>query len=196
MLKRRIEFDAQADKLVRSAYSQGYNRKHGGVMDVAARLGVSCSTIHRRAAELGIINSGHKKLIPWSPEEEQLLEQHAHRELDSINRILAKHGFQRRNLDSIKSKLKRLNISLRQARTDAGYYTLCELADLFGVDKNKLVRHIKRGDLKAKTRENITQLEYLIAAKDVREFIKTCLPSIDINRIDKYWLVDILTGEI
>lgn len=192
---KRIFFDDRTDQLIRKAYMTGHT-KSGHVKKAAAQLGISQASISRRASALGVIRTVHKPNYEWTPEQLEILEQNAHKELEAINRILIKSGAPRRSVDAIRSRIRRLGIQLREAKIDAGVYTLSELARLMGVEKNTVKRHITSGALKAKQRPNVQQLEYVIDAKNVRTWIIQHLPQIDLAACDKYWLVDLLTGAI
>jgi excisionase family DNA binding protein len=192
---KRIQFDERMDRIIRAAYLNGH-KKTGDVSKAAVRLGVSQSSITRRAAEIGCIRAGYKTWKQWTPAEIDLLESKAYMSLNAINQALVRAGHPSRSLDAIRSKLSDIHINRRQARADAGLYTIKELGRLMGCSDGTIQRAIKSGHLKARQRQDVNQTEYSITTADVREFIKTCLPSIDIATIDKYWLIDLLTGVI
>lgn len=190
-----LSFDDSADRLIRKAYAGG-NKKTGSIKQAAKQLGISTSSVHRRAAELGVLRAVYKQQTEWTDHELEILEANAHKDLESINRLLVKAGSPSRSLEAIKSKLKRIGIGLREAKIDAGIYSLGELARLMGVTPTSIKRRIKSGQLLAEARPDVDQIEYLIHAKQVRQFIIENLPQIDIAACDKYWLVDLLTGKI
>lgn len=194
---KRVTFTEHEDNMIRRAYSVGcYGTGDKGPIATAARLGKSTSSVHRRAAHLGVLRTGHRQARYWTPAEEQVLEANAHKELDSINRALIKAGYESRSLESIKGKLRQLGLKLRETRADNGLYTQYQLAELMGINQNVISRYIRDGHLKAKRRENIKQIEYSIKAADVRALIKDYAPMIDLAKCDKYWLIDLLTGAI
>ncbi|WP_026601449.1 helix-turn-helix domain-containing protein [Methylomonas sp. 11b] len=192
---KRIQFDDRMDKIIRTAYLNGH-KKTGDVGKAALRLGISQSSITRRAAEIGCLRAGYKTWKQWTPAEIELLENNAHKSLNAINQILVRAGHPSRSLDAVKSKLNDIQINRRQARADAGLYTIKELQRLMGCSEGTIQRAIKSGHLKASQRKDVNQPEYNITAADVRAYIKNCLPSVDIATCDKYWLIDLLTGVI
>lgn len=194
---KRVTFTEHEDNLIRRAYSVGcYGTGDKGPIATAARLGKSTGSIHRRAAYLGVLRCSHRKARYWTEAEEQVVEANAHKELEAINRALIKAGFESRGMDSIRSKLRHLGLKLRETRADNGIYSQYQLAELMGINQKVISRYLKEGHLKAKRRENISQIEYWIKASDVRQFIKDCTPMVDIAKCDKYWLIDLLTGAI
>lgn len=50
---KRIHFDEYKDNLIRKAYQTGH-RKTGLVKKTAEKMGISLTSVHRRAAELGV----------------------------------------------------------------------------------------------------------------------------------------------
>lgn len=192
---KRIHFDERSDRMIRNAYQNG-TRKSGAVNAVAEKLGISTTTVHRRAAFLGVVRAGHKTQIYWSEEEVYLLENSAHLTVGAIIERLIKAGYQRRTEHSILQKMKQLGLGQRQSRYDAGIYSIKELERLSGIQSRTLASYIEKGWLKASRRTGITQIEYDIHARDVRRFFKDYTANIDIVRCDKYWLIDLLTGVI
>lgn len=194
---KRIQFTPYHDEMIRRAYmSDRRGRKETGVIATAKKLGMGSATVYRRAAELGVTRCDKLPRQSWTDQELKILEDNAHKDIEPINYALKKAGFERRSGDSIKSQLRRLGIGLREAKIDAGIYTQSELSRLMGVTTKIINNHIVAGRLKAQLRQGITQIEYNIKAKDVRQFIKDHAPNVDIVRCDKYWLIDLLTGEI
>lgn len=192
---KRIEFDDRTDRLIRKAY-QTKNMKSGEITKVAKQLGVSTTTINRRAASLGAVRAVNKTQILWTDEEVYLLEQLSHLAVGTIIVRLVKAGYKRRTEHSISQKMKQLGLDKRQSRYDSGIYTVKELERLSGISSRTLVSYIEKGWLKAKRREEITQIEYDILAKDVRKLFMDYTANVDILRCDKFWFVDVLTGVI
>lgn len=192
---KRIHYDEHKDRIIRHAYQTGVNRS-GLVKQAAKKLGISISSMHRRAAFLGVIRSSSKTHLPWSETETEIVEQHAHLTPRIIIKKLIKAGFKSRTEYSILYKLRSLGIGQRQARIDAGIYTLKEVSRLSGITAQSLAKYINKGWLKAEKRNDVTQIEYIIKAADLRKFIIEYVANIDILRFDKFWLVDVLTQTI
>lgn len=192
---KQIEFDDHKDRLIIKAY-QNNNRKSGEIKKVAETLGVSVTTVNRRAAFLGVVRAANKTQIYWSDEELHILETASHLKVGSIINRLMKAGFKRRTEYSVLHKMNALGLGQRQSRYDAGIYTVKELERLSGIQSKTIVSFIEKGWLKASRRTDITQIEYNIMAKDVRQFFRDYTANVDIMRCDKFWLIDVLTGAI
>lgn len=80
-------------------------------------------------------------------------------------------------------------------------YSSRALARVLGVDDHFVTRCIERGDLRAEKRgtERTPQQggdAYWIKTKHVREFLIGNVSILSLGRMDKRWLVDVLTGRI
>ncbi len=191
---KRINFTEQEDKLIIQAYqSQSYNL--GSVTKLKKLLGKTSGTIHRRASELGVVPE-HRKLHPWQDWQCQLLEDNAHKSLVAINAMLVRRGAPNRSLVAIRAQMQDMGLKSRQSRIDAGVYCLGQVATLFGVTNDRIKRYITDGMLAAKKRTDITDLEYQITAADLRRLLINHTHEINFAKIDKYWLVDVLTNAI
>lgn len=195
MAKPRIHFDERTDALIKKAYASR-NLKSGDIKSLAQKTGISSSTLHRRAVQLGVSRIGYKHNAKWTYEELELLEKHAHHSLEWIAQTLAKNGYPKRSIEAIRSALTRQNISRRLSKNDAGIFTQADVARFMGCQTKTVNLHIKSGALKAKLRNDITSLEYQIKAKDIKHFVVNNVSMIDMTKVDKYWLVDILTGTL
>ena len=74
------------------------------------------------------------------------------------------------------------------------------LSDCFGVDSKTICEWIASGKLKAEKRgTNRTDRQggdiWFIKDRCIRNFIINYISEVDFRKVDKYWLVDILTGE-
>lgn len=98
--------------------------------------------LKRRAQALGMPKGA--ALVPWSPQEKQLLEAYAGRgyALETWQRLLKRHGFTR-SRGAIREKLWHLGWSSRQ-----GQWTLQEVADGLGVDHHVVARWVDKGWLR------------------------------------------------
>lgn len=197
MARKKVVFSEHEDNLIRRAYSaENYGSKNG-IMSLASRLNKSATSIHRQAGKLGLLKKSHSRVRQlWTEEEERIVEDNSHKGLEAINYQLKKCGYQSRSLESIKSKMRHLGLGLRSSRQDCGNYTQNSLAKLMGINGKVIGRYIKEERLKATFRKGLSQNEYEIKASDVKKFFKDNLSMIDISKCDKYWLVDLLTGEI
>ena len=190
---KRIVFDEQIDTLIRRAYA---NRgKQRNLQHLSERIGISRTSISRRAVAIGCHVRVNKIARRWEEKEIEILEANAHKELETINRALMRQGFASRSIDSIKHMLKRQGLAQRESKLLAGLYSQKQLAILMGVHNRTINHYIRNGMLEAKQRPGVDQIEYNIKAKHVKRLIIDYAPQIDISKCDKYWLIDILTGQ-
>ena len=136
-----------------------------------------------------------KKQPNWSPGEIKVLENNAHHSMDTIQRKLKEKGFNR-TVTSIQLKRKKLKLA-----KNLNGHTAQSVADCFGIDIHSVIRWIQQGLLKAKRRElNRTEKQggnpWYIKDKWIKNFIINCIDEIDFRKVDKYWLVDILVGNV
>ena len=168
------------------------NTGNGEIRDLAARLGLPRWKITRHAIVNGWTPK-QKKEPDWSEREINILGQNAHRTPEVIQRRLKKYGF-RRTLCGIVIKRKRMrflqNLSGHSARS---------VAECLGVNDHVVLRYINTGQLKARRRGTARTKanggdHYYIKDRDIKNFLMENTAIIDFRKIDKYWLVDILTG--
>lgn len=190
----KYQFNEHDDLLIRKNYAAG-NKRSGAVNQLAKRLGCSRTTIHRRAVEIGAIRTTHHKRAPWTEEQNLILEENAHKSLNAINQALIRKGHPSHSLEGIRRQLWRLNLDRRLSKNDAGIYSQADVCRLMGCYTKTVQRHIRLGLLKAEKRADVAQTEYLISAKDLKQFIVNNISVVDFATIDKYWLVDLLTGK-
>lgn len=191
---KRIEHTDRTDKLIVAAYqSAGYNK--GAVKKAQKATGFSIGTLHRRAAELGVVPS-HRKLHRWELWQVQLLEKNAHKSLVAINSMITRRGGPSRSPIAIASQLRDLNLGQRQSRIDAGIYSATQAARLLGVTDDVIRRYIDTGMLSARQRDDISKREYLITDTDLKKLLVQHTCEVNFTKIDKYWLVDLLTGAL
>ena len=166
---------------------------NGEVRELARSLCLPRWRVSRWALELGVRERCAKE-PPWSDTELQILERWTHLCLERIQIRLKKAGFAR-SLNGIILKKKRM----RFRACDNGY-TANALAGCFNVDPKTITRWIEAGHLKAERRGTARQEVqggdmWWIKEKDIRRFIIESVALIDIRKVDKFWLVDILTGQ-
>lgn len=191
-------FDDIKDRAIRDAYtSQDINRRGGTVNNLARRLGIPRSILLRRARKLGLNPRVAKYGVAWTAEEDELLEQHAWKTPETISKIFRRAGFER-SANAIECRRTReLGMGRREAISDAGIYKLSEAAALLGCNHTFLSGLIAEKKLLAKregSREDGRASQWLIAEKDLRRVVIDYTAHLNFARIDKYWLVDLLTG--
>jgi hypothetical protein len=184
------------DALIRRAYcSSDYQRS--AVVAVARKLGMPTWIVYRRAVKLGCIQV-IKKEPEWTQEEMELLESLAHLDPSTIAKWFKAKGYTR-TPTAITVRRKRLGIGAAQARIDGGIYTSRQLGLSMGIDSHTVQAWIAKGWLKAKragTGRTETQGGdfWLIRQEDIKIFICEHTANVDFRKLDKFWLVDVLTG--
>jgi len=194
----KYHFTPAMDQAIRELYLNKVGIKAvayaGPVKALAVEFGMPRWRISRRAIELGV-NPKQKKEPNWSEKELDILERNAHLTPVIVQKYLAKAGY-RRIIQGIMIKRKRLHIS----RTSMDGYTMTSLSECFGVDQKAVQAWIRNGWLKARKRGTARTArqggdEWYIIDKWVREFIMSSITVVDLRKVDKYWFVDILTGD-
>jgi len=192
----KYHFTPEMDEQIRKIYQTEVGIKavayKGPVKDLAKKFGMPRWKVSRRALELGILPVG-KKAAPWTENEMAILERNAHLTPAVVQKYFKKAGYSR-TVQAIMIKRKRNHIS----RNSMDGYTGKELAECFGIDGHAVARWIARGLLKARRRGTARTPqqhgdEYYIIDKWVKDFIIKNVVIIDFRKLDKYWLVDMLT---
>lgn len=149
--------------------------------------------ISRYAVSHGWI-AKQRKEPNWTEAELHILEQSAHLSLVIIQKRLKKKGFSRSEM-GILLKRKRMrflkNLKGQSARS---------VAECFGVTEKTIRGWIKNGWLAGdRRRTGRTETQggdmFFIKDKAIRDFIISSVEVIDFRKIDKYWLVSLLTDE-
>lgn len=172
---------------------QVYQTMTGGgeVNDLVDELVLPRWKISRYAVHQGWI-AKQKKEPDWCVHELSILERSAHCCPETIQRRLKNKGF-KRSVIGIVLKRKRMrflqNLHGQSARN---------VAKCFGIDEHVIIRWIKLGALKARkrgTRRTPQQGGDHWFIKDlwIRQFVVNYISEIDIRKVDKYWLIDLLT---
>lgn len=167
--------------------------ERGAVKDLANKTGIPRWRLSKHAREMGIIAKQKKEPL-WTEREIKILQSSAHLTLDRIQINLKKAGF-KRTAQGIFIKRKRMRFIANLNGQSATSVAMC-----FGVDSKVVTRWIKKGWLKAKRRgTNRTAIQggdlWWIKDKWIKDFIISSVAVIDIRKIDKYWLIDLITGE-
>lgn len=170
----------------------------GAVKELAKMLSRPYWWVKKRGSALGVAQAALKdnKEPEWSAFEVEMLKKHSSKTPDVIARIFRSHGF-KRTATSIVVKRKRLKCDT----VDIDHYTATQLAGEFGVDAKVVTRWIEQGWLKA-TRRGTDRTDkqggdmWWIKRKDVRGFIIKSIGIIDIRKVDKIWLVDLLANQV
>jgi hypothetical protein len=190
-----VEWTEQADRIIRDGYIKKERNRLGRV---ASMLRIPKSTIQKRAVTLGLTTpSGNRR--EWVEEEVAILELNAHYSIETITRKLQAKGFSR-SASSVRNKLFKLNLNKRDEMFAQGIYTTNSLALCIGHSSQTILRWIKNGLLAAShagtDRVGEQNGDYwLINNKGVRKLLMEHTAYVDFTKIEKYWLVDVLTGK-
>lgn len=181
---------AEIHELIKKVYQR--DTGNGQVAALARRIGYPRWKITRYAIKMGF-TAKQRKEPDWNEKEISILERNAHHSPEGIQKKLKAAGYER-SVVGIVLKRKRLNLPSNLGGQSANSLAVC-----FGVDPHFITRAIKGGRLKAQMRGTSRQEIqggdiYFIRDKSVREYILNHLNEIDIRKVDKYWFVDILTG--
>ena len=160
--------------------------------ELAQRFGWPRWKVGRRAQSLGLIATQAKQ-PDWSERELEILEQHAYKVPEMIQKHLKLNGFER-SVTGIVLKRKRMRFLSNLEGQSATDLALC-----FGVDIKTVQRWILKGYLKAKKRgTHRTESQggdmWWIREKDIVNFIKEYLDVIDLRKVEKWWFVGLLTA--
>lgn len=180
----------QIDRLILQTY--GRARSPRDVARLAQTLRRPSWWVSKRARTLGLVSPRFKE-TPWTPAEIEIVSENAHRVPSYLKAALKRAGFTRSET-AIVVKLKRLGAD----RTDPNNYTATGLAGVLGVDPHRITDWITKGWLKAKRRGNDAPEDrdhWWISRRDAARFIVENVHAINFAKVDKHWLVDLLTHE-
>lgn len=179
------------DRLIRDTYQNVTGR--GQILALARKLDRPRWWVSKRAATLGVVLPRFKE-PEWTEQECDILEKNAHKNPETIRRILLKRGYQR-SATAILVKRKRIRCDL----VDPNHYTAHQLADQLGKDAKTVTSWIVKGWLPARKRgtartEKQGGDHWWIKRKDIKAFVIKTPALIDFHKVDKYWLIDLLTN--
>lgn len=174
----------RTDDIVRKAAA---SRERGRYEWAAHRLGWPRYIVTHRAQALGLCAVKEKR---WTAPELEILERHAWMGSQGIARVMKAAGFHR-TVTAITVKRKRVGATA--VRQDG--YTVRRLADALGVDPHWVLVRINRGAITAERRETSSPLDqWYISDAAASRFVRDFIAEIDIRHVDKFWLVDVLSG--
>lgn len=165
---------------------------NGQVRALAKAIGLPRWKITRYAIEQGW-TAKQKKEPDWSEAEIKVLAVNAYLGIHSIQRKLLARGF-RRSAFGIQLKRKRLRLPGNLDGQSANGLAGCLGVDIHFVLRaiaNRKLRAIRRGTERTKAQGGDI---WFIKDRWARSYILENLEAIDIRKVDKYWLVDLLTA--
>jgi hypothetical protein len=180
------------DAAIKRLYSSSTTKNDAAVRDLAKRWNVTRQYISRRALLLGV----RPPLRPteraaWTPEEDELLEQHVAKSPEALQRIFARHGF-KRTPSACASRRLMLELS---PTDDPDVMTARALAQAMGCSEQTVTRWIRTGQLKAKSyHDDVHKSRWCIQRRHIREFLIRNAEW-DHRRCNRDWLIETLSGQ-
>jgi excisionase family DNA binding protein len=176
---------------IRKAYESRKYYNDGSIGILAKEIGVSDSALSKYALKYGFRKKCSVNL--WTDKEIELLRYNRRLSNKRIQQKLQEDGYQK-SLRSIKYQKHKLRL-----KSQINGMTLQQAADCLGITRTFLRKLIRAGKLKAKPRgSDRTEKQngdyWYIKDKDIKSLLVNYTASIDFSKIDKYWLVDVLTG--
>jgi hypothetical protein len=191
-----IHFTAAQDAAIRHVYAvSDYASRRRRMAEAKKKTGLDKGQIYYRATVLGCVTP-RKRSFYWTDEEIEILAKFSHETPQNIRLRLMQAGYPPRTAGAIgQARLKKLDGAI-QARADAGWYSGNGVAEILGVTSNTVCLWVRKGWLRAersgiKTRDGDTE-KYNISVDYLREFIINYTAHVDLARMDKFLLIDIL----
>ncbi len=194
--KKQYTFTPEIDAQIREAYANRVGMtKKPSVRVLAERLGFPPHAVKRRSMMLGLVNTmPYSPNRAWSDAEKAIATANAHLTCERISLKLRKAGFSR-SKNACKIFIQR-HVGLKP-KTD---YSAWRLSQCLGVDIHTVTHWISKGLLKADRRGSVRVVQqggdtWSITPEDGKEFIVGYLHLVDFRKVDKYWIVELLTGK-
>jgi hypothetical protein len=184
------ETNDHIDGMIRRTYQN--DPDPGAIKKLARTINRSRQWIRMRAIKLGIAIPRFKT-PDWAAAEIEIIVEHGHLGPLALKRRLAKSGFLRTEA-AIMSKLYDQGGSTE----DPDHHSANGLARLFGIDIHVVTGWIAKGWLQAQRRgtARVDQQggdQWWISRRAIRLFVKDSVQVIDFRKLDKVWLVELLT---
>lgn len=205
MAHRKYHFSETMDRAIREAYaSPDICRKRGQspLSALPQRLHVPQHTIYRRALELGVVTPNMRKEPRWTSAEDAIVAANAHLPAHRIAEKLRRAGYARTPNAANIRRNRNVGIGRTEAREDRGLLKTSEAARLLGMSTAKpLLAWIRQGVLPGVLDQQETDRSdgrisaYLVKQSDLKELLIHYTAHFNFARIDKFWLVDLLTGK-
>lgn len=196
---RKYVFTPEMDEAIRAAYRNQVGMTRGQVCTpLAEKLGLPRWRVSKRALALGLVSAVAPRQYPktksWTDAEKEIVGKYAAATLSHIGLKLGEAGFHR-SQNAIK-----IYINRTLGPKPKENYSSRALARLLGIDDHAVTRWIHEGWLKAsKAGTARTSLQggdmYVVRPIDVREFVIEHVALIYFRKLDKFWLVELLTSE-
>lgn len=192
----KYRFTPEQDEEIRKAYAEQVNMRRAVIVRaLAEKFGVPRWRVSRHALALGLlaVMRGVENTRFWSEKEKEIVRANTHITLSNIRKKLKKAGFDRSE-NAIKIFILR-NIGQKPK----GHYSATSLAKLLGIDSHTIARWIRQRILKARHVGTMRKPQqggdsWEIGSEDVREFLIKYVALVDFRKLDKFWLVELLTS--
>lgn len=190
--RQRWRSNEHIDRIIVEAY--GRVREAKDIVRLAKTVGRPRWWVGKRAAALGCISPRFRESA-WSEAEIALVAEQAHRRPSFLRALLKRNGFVRSET-AIAVKLKRIEAD----REDPDHCTATGLAGIMGVDAKTVSGWIAKGWLTASRRgtERVAAQggdQWWIDRRHIARFIVENVAAINFCKVDKFWLVELLTTE-
>jgi hypothetical protein len=181
----------QIDAAIRRVHQRTPTK--GDINRLAIAVGRPRWWVTKRASKLGLVTPRFKELA-WTDDEREIVHDNYHRAPASIQRMLRRAGYTR-----TETAITVMGKRLGAMREDPHHVTAHGLSTLMGVDAKSVTGWIARGLLKAGRRGTDRTAgqggdQYWIHLRDVRAFITNNASVVDIRKVDKFWLIDLLAN--
>lgn len=187
-----FKWSPQQDAAIHALYAGDFKR--GALKQLCLTLGRPLRAVQARALSLGHASPRFKE-PDWTEPELEIVRALATSKPRWIRRKLRDAGFNRTE-GAIVVKLNRLEVSREEL--DEDHLTGAGLEMVLGINRRSIPRLVERGLLKARkdrvTSGALVDGDWRIARKDVRDFVIHNVALVDFRRVDKHWLVDLLTN--
>jgi len=190
-------FDDEIDAQIRDVYLNEVGKSKQPVVKLLAeKLGIPPWRIKRRAVVLDVVPvcRTRKKQPRWTDPEKDIVRDNITFTIENIRRKLAAAGFTR-SINAIKTHITRT-----AGNKPRENYSGNELAKFFGLDPHSISLWIRKGYLRAERRgthrtgANGGDI-WDIRPEDVRQFIIEHVEILDFRKLDRWWLVELLTRQ-
>lgn len=163
------------------------------VRSLAEKIGVPAWRVKKRALALDVVPTVVKraKEPEWCDEEKAIVRENATFTIGNIRRKLSAAGYTRSD-NAIKIWINR-----HIGPKPKGNYSARDLGALFGLDEHSVITWIRKGFLKAERRgTNRSNDIWDIRPEDVKAFVIEHVEILDFRKLDRFFLVELLAGEV
>lgn len=189
----RVVVTPEMDQAIRAAYA---STLVGAGRRVAERFGVDSGWVRSRASALGLTRTTQRYLVPWTPQEDQIVEDaHDRGGVRFVAEQLKKAGFTR-SYHAVQCRVHQLGLRWKNREI----YNASEVATAMGIDSKTIIRWIGFGYLKAR-KGNVSDFykceepyHWLIKPVDIRRFLIEHVSRYRLATCDRFWFVAMLSN--